>query len=241
MRVTFSHLCDHAFFDEGKKLCIIGVFHILQPPKLPHTHPKMCVAFELAASSDQIGKPQEIGFRITAPSGRVLSTLWTTFIVAVSAASRLVEGEVRATQVINLQNLKFEETGLYVMDLLSEPEHSIQRLTLLVSDQRLATDGGVEHTLSDQAMDVFGQNPLENERQARRTREAKKIAESAIRERYPDASGIVWNDRDLGEETDTVRFTKDGKADRIAFPCEDIDDEDGDSQIRARVRAHSRK
>lgn len=39
-KVQWAHLCDYAFFDEGRKPCLIGIFKAILTPRVPSQHTK---------------------------------------------------------------------------------------------------------------------------------------------------------------------------------------------------------
>lgn len=63
----WAHLCDHAFFDDGGKPCLIGVFRAVFADRVPATHPSAALAFRLE------GRPHEtvgVKIRLFRPDGK---------------------------------------------------------------------------------------------------------------------------------------------------------------------------
>ncbi len=45
--VQWAHLCDHAFYDEGGKPCLVGIFGHIHAPRVPAQHTHACLAFSV--------------------------------------------------------------------------------------------------------------------------------------------------------------------------------------------------
>ncbi|NLZ93196.1 MAG: hypothetical protein GX922_04140 [Firmicutes bacterium] len=66
-RVEWGHICDHAFFDEHKKPCLIGIFQNIFAARVPVTHPRCAFVFSLAGNPDETVK---IRIQIVRPDGK---------------------------------------------------------------------------------------------------------------------------------------------------------------------------
>jgi hypothetical protein len=52
--VEWLHLCDHAFFDEHRKPCLVGLFRTITAEHVPAAHSKCSLVFSVT------GEPKEI-------------------------------------------------------------------------------------------------------------------------------------------------------------------------------------
>jgi hypothetical protein len=58
IKLNFAILCDYAFFSEGGKLNIIGIFKNISPVSFPYSHPQMFVTTNILVKTD--GEHNEI-------------------------------------------------------------------------------------------------------------------------------------------------------------------------------------
>ncbi len=65
--VMWAHLCDHAFFDENKKACLIGIFQVIHTPKVPAIHPWSVFSFHIKGEHKEKIK---IRIQVIRPDGR---------------------------------------------------------------------------------------------------------------------------------------------------------------------------
>jgi len=49
----WAHLCDHAFYDEYGKPCLIGIFRAISVPEVPAVHPSAALVFSLKGDPNE--------------------------------------------------------------------------------------------------------------------------------------------------------------------------------------------
>jgi hypothetical protein len=65
--VDWGHLCDYAFFDENKKVCLIGLFTHIRAAHVPTQHPQCAFVFSLSGTPNETVK---IKFEVIRPDGK---------------------------------------------------------------------------------------------------------------------------------------------------------------------------
>lgn len=114
IKSNFAFLCDMAFFSEGGKLNIIGVFKNIFGHKLPIVHPQMYIVSSVSIKGD--GNYEEIIkiFRLK-DNAEVVSPL--KFNLAVKGGQEAEFGIIG-----QLANIKFEEAGQYEVQIFINEE-----------------------------------------------------------------------------------------------------------------------
>ncbi|WAM31016.1 DUF6941 family protein [Caldicellulosiruptor naganoensis] len=106
-KVGWGHFCDYAFFDQGGKVCLIGIFKYILAQHVPVQHTRCAFVFQV------LGEPNEnvkIELRLMRPDSRepLLNLQHPGFVLS-------PEGE--AIHVIGLDNLLLPDYGPYEMEV----------------------------------------------------------------------------------------------------------------------------
>jgi hypothetical protein len=112
MNVQVAVLCDAATDDNGK-LNLLGAFDTIFARDLPATHPQCSVALRITFSSENEGKRQ-LKLNFVDADGRSVMPP-----IEVEVDVRLPEDVHFGTRnfVFNFQQIKFDEPGLYSVDI----------------------------------------------------------------------------------------------------------------------------
>lgn len=113
MEIQAAVLCDCAADYRGK-LCILGTFDTIVTPSLPSTHPHCAVALRIVFRDADEGS-HKVQIRLINEDGKnilpnVEPELRVTMPEGVFFFSRNL--------IVNLQQIKFEQAGLYSIDVL---------------------------------------------------------------------------------------------------------------------------
>ena len=126
MNIQVAVLCDAATDDNGK-LNLLGAFDTIYTPQLPAVHPQCSIALRVTFSSNDEGK-HLLQLNFVDADGRPIMANFPPIPVEVA----LPEDMHFATRnfIINIQQLKFENPGLYSIDLAldGQPQASIPLL-----------------------------------------------------------------------------------------------------------------
>jgi len=122
MNIQVAVLCDAATDDNGK-LNLLGAFDTIFTPQLPAVHPQCAVALRVTfMSGDEGTRKLKLNF-VNADGKSIMPP------VEIPAAVALPEDAHFLTRnfIVNIQGLKFTETGVYSVDvrLDDQPEAAI--------------------------------------------------------------------------------------------------------------------
>jgi hypothetical protein len=112
MNVQVAVLCDAATDDNGK-LNLLGAFDTIYARQLPAMHPQCAVALRLTFFSEDEGKRQ-MKLNFVDADGRAIMPS-----IALPVEVTLPEDMHFGTRnfIVNIQQLKFEQPGLFSVDL----------------------------------------------------------------------------------------------------------------------------
>ena len=126
MNIQVAVLCDAATDDNGK-LNLLGAFDTICTPQLPAVHPQCSIALRVTFSGSDEGK-HHLQLNFVDADGRPIMANFPAIPVEVA----LPDDMHFATRnfIINIQQLKFENPGLYSIDLSldGQPQTSIPLL-----------------------------------------------------------------------------------------------------------------
>jgi hypothetical protein len=113
MNIQVAVLCDAATDDNGK-LNLLGAFDTIYTPQLPAVHPQCSIALRVTFSSADEGKHQ-LQLNFVDADGRPIMANFPPIPVDVALPDDMHFGT--RNFIINLQQMKFENPGLYSIDL----------------------------------------------------------------------------------------------------------------------------
>ena len=117
MELQVATLCDSAM-DYNGKLCVLGTFDTICSRGTPIVHPQCALALRVCfRAEDEGGHEMAIRF-IDADGKTLIGPLRTKIEVKMPGDAYFVTRNI----VINLQRLKFEETGQYSIDISADSE-----------------------------------------------------------------------------------------------------------------------
>ena len=106
--INFVHLCDSAFFSQEGKLNLIGIFKMINVANLPASHPKMTIVLDVNIEKSMKLKIQilkkETGETIAKLEGKL-------------DRKGEEKGEKEMCFISDFNNVKFEETGEYRVEI----------------------------------------------------------------------------------------------------------------------------
>jgi hypothetical protein len=112
MNIQVAVLCDAATEDHGK-LNLLGAFDTIYTPQLPAVHPQCAVALRVTfAASDEGARKLKLNF-VNADGHSIMPP------IEIPVAVALPDDMHFATRnfIVNIQQLKFAEAGLYSVDV----------------------------------------------------------------------------------------------------------------------------
>jgi len=125
MNIQVAVLCDAATDDNGK-LNLLGAFDTIYTQQLPAVHPQCSIALRVTFSSGDEGK-HELQLNFVDADGHSIAKF-----PAIPVEVALPEDMHFGTRnfIVNLQQLKFDNPGLYSIDLSldDQPQASIPLL-----------------------------------------------------------------------------------------------------------------
>lgn len=127
MNIQVAVLCDAATDDNGK-LNLLGAFDTIYARELPAIHPQCSVALRVTFSSGDEGK-HTLRLNFVDADGRSIMPDFPPIPVEVTLPDEVHFGT--RNFIINIQQLKFEEPGLYSVDI-SFDDQSQANVPLLV-------------------------------------------------------------------------------------------------------------
>lgn len=104
-KCEWALLCDYAFLDVGRKMCVIGIFDRIYALNVPATHHQAALAMKL------VGEPKEkvkLKIEIVRPTGGVLAR--------VEGSGELSETGTAEIQ-FNVGNLLLPDWGIYAFNV----------------------------------------------------------------------------------------------------------------------------
>lgn len=114
MNIQVAVLCDAATDDNGK-LNLLGAFDTIYARELPAIHPQCAVALRVTFSNDDEGKHQ-LRLNFVDADGRSITPDFPPIPVDVSLPGDMHFGT--RNYIVNIQQLKFDQPGLYSMDVM---------------------------------------------------------------------------------------------------------------------------
>lgn len=127
MNIQVAVLCDAATDDNGK-LNLLGAFDTIYARELPAVHPQCSVAMRVTFFSGDEGK-HTLRLNFVDADGRSIMPDFPPIPVEVTLPDDVHFGT--RNFIINIQQLKFEEPGLYSVDI-SFDDQSAASIPLLV-------------------------------------------------------------------------------------------------------------
>ncbi len=123
MNIQVAVLCDAATDDHGK-LNLLGAFDTIQAQQLPAIHPQCSIALRLTFLSGDEGK-HTLQLNFVDADGRSIMSNFPPIPVEVALPDDTHFGT--RNYIVNIQQLKFEQPGLYSIDLSldGQPQASI--------------------------------------------------------------------------------------------------------------------
>lgn len=123
IKQNFAFLCDLAFFGEGGKLNIIGIFKNINGRRLPLQHPQMFVVSSISIKGS--GNYEEII--------KIIRIRDNVEIIDPLKFNFAIKGEDEAEFGVlgKLTNIKFDEEGLYEVQIFINSE-LIKKLPLTI-------------------------------------------------------------------------------------------------------------
>ena len=113
MNIQVAVLCDAATQDSSSKLNVLGAFDTIYAPQLPAVQLQCAVALRVTFSATDEG-PHKLALNFINADGRSIMPP-----IEVPVAVALPEDALFVTRnfVVNIQQLKFTEAGLYSVDI----------------------------------------------------------------------------------------------------------------------------
>ena len=117
MNIQVAVLCDAATEDHGK-LNLLGSFDTIYTPQLPAVHPQCAVALRVTFMSGDVGE-RKLKLNFVNADGRAIMPP-----IEIPVTVTLPDDAYFLTRnfIVNIQQLKFTEAGLYSVDLRLDGE-----------------------------------------------------------------------------------------------------------------------
>jgi len=126
MNIQVAVLCDAATEDNGK-LNLLGAFDTIFAPQLPAVHPQCAVALRVTfMSGDEGERKLKLNF-VNADGRAIMPSIEIPVAVVLPDDVHFVTRNF----IVNIQQLKFDEPGLYSVDVRLDNE-SVASVPLLV-------------------------------------------------------------------------------------------------------------
>jgi hypothetical protein len=117
MNIQVAVLCDAATDDNGK-LNLLGSFDTIYAPQLPAVHPQCAVALRVTFMSGDVGERKlKLNF-VNADGRAIMPPIEIPVTVALPDDAYFLTRNF----IINIQQLKFTEAGLYSVDIRLDDE-----------------------------------------------------------------------------------------------------------------------
>jgi len=118
MTIQIAVLCDAAA-DYGGKLNLLGTFDTIFSQQFPAVHPHCAIALRLSFEKSEEGRHQ-LGINLVDEDGKPIAPLPQIPVdVAVPGDATFISRNF----VLNIQGLKFEQPGLYSVDIALDGRH----------------------------------------------------------------------------------------------------------------------
>jgi hypothetical protein len=126
MNIQVAVLCDAATAD-NEKLSLLGAFDAIYTPQLPATHPQCSIALRLTFSSGDEGK-HDLRLNFVNADGQSIMANFP--VIPLEVALPEETHFLTRNFIVNIQQLKFEQPGLYSIDISldNQPQGSIPLL-----------------------------------------------------------------------------------------------------------------
>lgn len=112
MNIQVAVLCDAASDDNGK-LYLLGAFDTIFAPQFPATHPQCTVALRVTfVSGDEGNRKIKLNF-VNADGRSIMPPIEIPVAVALPEDAHFLTRNF----IVNIQGLKFPETGVYSVDV----------------------------------------------------------------------------------------------------------------------------
>ncbi len=112
MNIQVAVLCDAATDDHGK-LNLLGAFDTIYTPQLPAVHPQCSIALRVTFSPEEEGDHQlQLNF-VDADGRSIMSSIDIPVQVGLVGDAHFVTRNF----IVNIQQIKFEEVGLFSVDI----------------------------------------------------------------------------------------------------------------------------
>ena len=120
MNIQVAVLCDAATEDNGK-LNLLGSFDTIYAPQLPAMHPQCAVALRVVFMSDDEGERKlKLNF-VNADGQSIMPPIEIPVAVSLPDDAHFLTRNF----IVNIQQLKFTEAGLYSVDVrLDDKSHA---------------------------------------------------------------------------------------------------------------------
>jgi hypothetical protein len=118
MNIQTAVLCDAATQDASSKLNVLGAFDTLCAPQLPVVHPQCAVALRITFMSGDEGEHKMALNLINADGRSIMPPIEIPVTVTLSDDAHFIT----LNFVVNIQQLKFPEAGLYSVDVRMDGE-----------------------------------------------------------------------------------------------------------------------
>jgi hypothetical protein len=117
MNIQVAVLCDAATDDNGK-LNLLGAFDTIYAPQLPAVHPQCAVALRVTFMSGDVGERKlKLNF-VNADGRAIMPPIEIPVTVALPDDAYFLTRNF----IVNIQQLKFAEAGLYSVDIRLDGE-----------------------------------------------------------------------------------------------------------------------
>jgi len=117
IKLNFLHVCDYASLSEGGKLNVLGTFESISPKEFPYTHPQLYVVTNVS-----IKKPGNYKQFIKILRERDNQEIIKPFEFGISISEPKTLGEAKVGVIAQLNNIKFEESGRYLVQIFIDDE-----------------------------------------------------------------------------------------------------------------------
>ncbi|HUW65869.1 MAG TPA: hypothetical protein VMW83_14490 [Spirochaetia bacterium] len=109
-KVNWVHMCDHAFFDNAGKVCLIGLFGSILTASAPATHPRCCFVVNMGGVP---GENVALVLQVAGPA------------------------EERSLEDLRIDNMTLgpagDATSIFLVNNLRLPGFGLYRITVLVN------------------------------------------------------------------------------------------------------------
>ena len=112
MNIQVAVLCDAAT-DESGKMNLLGAFDTIYAPQLPAVHPQCAVALRVTFAADDEGQRKLKMNFINADGHAIMPPIEIPVAVALPDDAHFLTRNF----IVNIQQLKFDEAGLYSVDV----------------------------------------------------------------------------------------------------------------------------